>query len=1256
MRKTAAPAAPDASLKASASWGPWEGKSSPFGDDGSNGGSVSDYTGRHKSVKFSSSGHVRTINSRNSTSTSNSGRSNGSGRPSTVATAVDNHSSRSYAPEEMSQVYKFDFGAASDGNITPPNEQSDYDYDFVHSNVHDQSFDADEISFDAEDHSFDAEENSPERYTNSAFGADLVEQWSPSQHVKQPPNSASPPPESSWAVSAPALTAASAAAAAAIFKPRSSRGTADSRKKAAAPHAEATPEGKRGGQVPMSPRRKARADSRDETASRNRATVAAIVQREIDESQQASRLEKYFAQRVHKLPNEKWNGWEQVPALIPFQEKAMPANVRKLSKWIDSPARPGRIPTLGEAAEADAAKAEAKAEATAAEYFSNTIATSQSKRLTARRNLEDLLDSMTPSSSPERKGVPRTPTRKARTTTQDERTTTRKERADAAAAQHVLKMAAAREKKAERKKEMYSTSAAYLQRSPRYRERKKETVIDGTVYDKKFKMQHVVLRQFALLQRHIAAAKTIQRAYRRYLGSRCLKRVAAATLFQSVWRGRQQRMEEARWHTAAGLIQIHWRRFVSRRILKVKHASAAFFQQAYASYTGNKSREAAAAAAEAERVAEEERRRYNSVKEAKAAVVLQSAWRGRHVRLWYQTVQAANALEKAAIVVQSAWRGRKVRLWRDQVQAAKTARRTAAAAKIQTWWRAYAAHVHAEQTAAATLQACWRGRRVRIEFAAMRRAAAVIQRAVRAKYGPVLRNRRAAATIQSAWRGRCQRVQYNELRHAAIVLQKVTRGWLERKDARMERVAQRFFAMANDDFLIQSKAATVLQSVWRGKKARKHLKYWNDKATFLQIRIRAWLVVWRTLPLNERVARRTRATMDVLHSRKFGVRQQGKQPGTKRTKSAQTSGSIFARFETVPYLGATIKIVVPATKYATNNIVVPATKYVAKKTVSGVKGTVAGLKVFKELSKDVGPKQAARQVASAAGQKMLGAVKAGGSKMREKIMLLRVAPKVQQRLPKKVQSTIAEQPWKVGAGRLRNEAAHADFEAAARLAAESSDGSEPSPQRPRRVKVAIIPCDGELVRANEFDDVVYDAPTMRTESPTPSRNTLKAAAMDARVASERPSYASKEDDETDCEELDKMFVEAQLKNARRQARLEATEDADPYALQGEPDALLQPKQDRDHDPYANDGPGGSLSSVASFMAVDGVRGSWAEALKEGKEAIDKKAINQVVQAGFINERAAEGPRGLLYVAKAKAPSSSGRKYKSAMVFDDHTDV
>ena len=436
-------------------------------------------------------------------------------------------------------------------------------------------------------------------------------------------------------------------------------------------------------------------------------------------------------------------------------------------------------------------------------------------------------------------------------------------------------------------------------------------------------------REVPEAQTIISAARIIQLAFRKYLASRALKQAKAATLLQAVWRGQRRRMLEARWHTAAALVQIRWRQFRKRHLQSASAANAALVLQSV--WRGRRVRQWYAC----------------EMRALRAAVVLQSAWRGREARLWYTVEMRAL---RAAVVLQSAWRGREVRLWYRQVAEV----RSRASKKIQECWRAHAAAKR--NNAAELLQAVWKGRRARMQRSAAVRAAVVIQKAFRAKYGTILKERRAAVTLQAHWRGRCQRVQYIELWSAVVALQKTTRGWLARKDASIARRAKRFFALANKDYAIRTKAASVFQKVWHGRKARIRIRHWNTAATFLQIQVRLWLCVWRKCSKKDKVLRRNRAVADAVHDRKW-------------RKRLAVQACISNRFP-----------VVTSRAFATLGF-----KTLAIQTVLGYANTVERLKVLKK-----NPKKVACNAANAADKSMRAAVKAGGDAIRFKIRMLYV--------------------------------------------------------------------------------------------------------------------------------------------------------------------------------------------------------------------------------------------------------------------------
>ena len=853
---------------------------------------------------------------------------------------------------------------------------------------------------------------------------------------------------------------------------------------------EATPEGAKSGILSCTSGRAKRAtDSRAVTAAQKKKT-------EEDGSAAASeqnnfRLEKYFENRTHIIPDQKWDGWdEKFSALKPFYDASSSSRATPSSSPTrDVNAKDNSSSLLFCVTNADkqlsstsisAAEAEGEIIMSQMDSFNEPMARKPEDQFLSESAKR--LEEMCPPSPPRKQIIPQVPSAviecasfkaspsrraKQRGETRGETRNERNARAEAAAARHVEKMTEARERSKRKKEILYTSTAANLTETGSPLRKKpinwrKHHFIGGRYfdvnYDKSLRMNGSVLKQFALLQKHINAARIIQQAFRKFLINRFLKRNKAATLLQAVWRGRRQRRLEMQWHTAAGLIQMRWRHFVCTRVLMVRQQAAFFFRQAYVSYQCNAEREDAAIVLQAAWRSYKARRWPRLVAAAKlqkatemirlqtenAAVLLQSVWRGRKARQLYTLQTRA---PRAAIVLQSAWRGRVARLRCTQLKE----RLDGAATTIQECWRAYAAKRLAVQNAAATLQAVWKGRSTRMQLKAKVKAAVVIQKAFKAKYGPILKERRAAVTVQAHWRGRCQRMQYNELRAATVVMQKATRGWLIRKGVNVARHANRFFAMALEDYSIQSKAATVFQKVWRGRRARIHVRYWNNVAAFLQTRTRLWLLAWHKLSEEEKAARRTRAVTDAAHGRKWR-KQLAIQARISKRFPSMTS-SVFARFDnvakTLPYVVATVDTI---------KKVVPASKYVAKKTVAG----------YNVLKKD-GPKKAARGAANAAGKSMLTAVRAGGEVLRKKIMLLAVPEKAAKTNEKK------SNMWKVPSLRLRNEAVHADLEATTRTTADGSNGSSRPPGRPRRVQACIIPSNGFSVPAESVDDSLHDA-------------------------------------------------------------------------------------------------------------------------------------------------------------------------------------
>ncbi|KAG0249919.1 hypothetical protein DFQ27_009719 [Actinomortierella ambigua] len=235
-----------------------------------------------------------------------------------------------------------------------------------------------------------------------------------------------------------------------------------------------------------------------------------------------------------------------------------------------------------------------------------------------------------------------------------------------------------------------------------------------------------------------------------------------------------------------------------------------------------------------------------ALRENKAAVTIQSAWRGHQARLEVRvlrTVVGVQAMVRAkmarweyerrrhaAVIIQQRWRARRL----AQAAQAEYAASMQAALVIQRRWRALVLgrqvreEVRLVYRGIILLQARIRGvlaraRADRIRWLVLVQSA-VRGALVRSKCGRELHERReqAARTIQAFWRTTVEtrevRYAFEERRWAALVMQRHWRRVLE------ERA----------DFEAQSRAAVVIQAAIRGFLARRRVQaYLEHRATVL---------------------------------------------------------------------------------------------------------------------------------------------------------------------------------------------------------------------------------------------------------------------------------------------------------------------------------------------------------------------------------------------------------------------------------------
>nr|XP_023650446.1 abnormal spindle-like microcephaly-associated protein [Paramormyrops kingsleyae] len=354
-------------------------------------------------------------------------------------------------------------------------------------------------------------------------------------------------------------------------------------------------------------------------------------------------------------------------------------------------------------------------------------------------------------------------------------------------------------------------------------------VIQGTWRKYRLKMQRRLLKE-----KNIAAVK-IQVAVKRFLLRRREERLqASAIVLQAAWRGhlvrqeiRQQRMEKLRilQDSAAIVIQAEWRRYLAvKRFQRLRHhavviqarvrmkvAVTAFRRLRWAVMTFQQRRKASL-------LAKEHRQRYLSLRNA--AITVQKSF-----RKW--KVLSSIRRNNAAVVIQTAFRK-----WLTQ----KRTCQAAAALRIQSWYRMLVCcrrYAKVLQNAV-IIQAWYRGFKERKIYQILKlqhSRAAIIQRTFKAF---ALRRRflevRHATLIIQRWYRACkqkqrERLQYLKMKVAAVTLQAAYRGYVARKEKR-----------------VQHKAAIVIQAAFRMSLTRKRFLLLRRAARDIQRRYRAKLL------------------------------------------------------------------------------------------------------------------------------------------------------------------------------------------------------------------------------------------------------------------------------------------------------------------------------------------------------------------------------------------------------------------------------
>ncbi|XP_023586136.1 abnormal spindle-like microcephaly-associated protein [Trichechus manatus latirostris] len=383
-------------------------------------------------------------------------------------------------------------------------------------------------------------------------------------------------------------------------------------------------------------------------------------------------------------------------------------------------------------------------------------------------------------------------------------------------------------------------------------------------------------RATLVIQQHLRARTEGKKQRTEYIE---LRRVVL--VLQATWKARKLRRQFQRQHKCAVAIQSYYRMYVQQKKWRGLKKAALLIQTYYRAYS----------------IGQKQRHLY--LKTKAAVVILQSAYRGLRVR---KKVKESN---KAAVTIQSNYKAYKTKK--------KYATQRASAIMIQRWYRdtKIAKQQRREylnlKNAAIKIQAVYRGIRVRRQiqrmhlaatfikamfkmhqskarYHTMRTAAIVIQvryraycqcKIQRAKYLTILK---AVNIIQARFRGLRVRQTLRKMQIAATLIQSYYRRYRQQKYfSKLKKVTktvqQRYWAVKERNIQFQRYnklrySVICIQAVFRGMRARRHLKIMHLAATLIQRRFRTLMMRRRFLSLKKTaiwVQRKYRANVCARH-------------------------------------------------------------------------------------------------------------------------------------------------------------------------------------------------------------------------------------------------------------------------------------------------------------------------------------------------------------------------------------------------------
>ncbi|XP_007939371.1 abnormal spindle-like microcephaly-associated protein [Orycteropus afer afer] len=373
------------------------------------------------------------------------------------------------------------------------------------------------------------------------------------------------------------------------------------------------------------------------------------------------------------------------------------------------------------------------------------------------------------------------------------------------------------------------------------------------------KQFRLLKRASLVIQQHLRARTVGKKLRTEYVELR-----NAALMLQATWKGKQVRRQIQRQYKCAVIIQSYYRMYVQQKKWRTMRKAALRIQMSYRAYCiGHK--------------------QHHLYLKTKAAIVtLQSCYQGARVK---KQVKESN---KAAIIIQAKYKAYKakrkyatqrasaiaIQRWYRDINMAKQQRRDYlnlknAAIKIQAVYRGIRArrcirHMH---MAATFIKAMFKMHQSKIRYHAMRTAAIVIQVKYRAycqgkiqreKYLTILK---AVNIVQARFRGLRVRQSLRKMHIAAAVIQSHYRRYRQQKYfSKLKKVAktvqQRYRAVKERNIQFQRynklrNSVICIQAVFRGMKARRHLKNKHLAATLIQRRFRTFMMRRRFLSLKK---------------------------------------------------------------------------------------------------------------------------------------------------------------------------------------------------------------------------------------------------------------------------------------------------------------------------------------------------------------------------------------------------------------------